>query len=201
MRIGIFGGTFDPPHIGHLILAAEAYAQFDLETVLWVITPDPPHKQNQIITPLKHRLDMVNAAIAMDPNFNLSRIEIDRPGPHYVVDTMQLLRERYPKKELFYLMGRDSMRDLPNWYRPRQFVAYCNAIGVMEREGANLDMDSIEKSIPGIHEKIQFIHVPQMEISSREIRERVASRRPYRYFLPNPVVQIIQERRLYRSQE
>jgi nicotinate-nucleotide adenylyltransferase len=198
MKFGIFGGTFDPPHIGHLILAAEACAQLELENVLWVITPVPPHKLKQPITLLKHRLDMVNAAIARDPKFSLSHIEIDRPGPHYVADTMRLLRQRYPQAELTYLMGGDSLRDLPTWNRPRQFVVVCDFIGVMVRPEAAFDMEALEKVIPEIKEKVRFIRAPQMEIASREIRERIAQQRPYRYFLPEAVFQIIQERRLYR---
>src|SRR5512147_2567788 len=95
-RIGLFGGTFDPPHLGHLILAAEARDQLALTRLLWVLTPTPPHKLHQEITPLEHRLEMIRLAIAGSPEFELSRIEIDRPGPHYTLDTLGLIRAANP---------------------------------------------------------------------------------------------------------
>ena len=133
MRVGIFGGTFDPPHVGHLILAAEARDQLGLDRVLWVVTPDPPHKAGRTITPLLTRLDLVEAAICQDSQFEISRAEIDRPGPHYSVDTVEILARTYPQAELFYLMGGDSLHDLPTWKRPRQFIAALDGIGVMRR--------------------------------------------------------------------
>jgi nicotinate-nucleotide adenylyltransferase len=198
MRLGIFGGTFDPPHVAHLILAQEAAYNLTLDQVLWVITSDPPHKRGQPITELRHRLDMVNAALAAEPMFSLSRIEIDRPGPQYVVDTMRLLRERYPNAELFYLMGGDSLHDLPAWNRPREFVAFCDGLGIMRRPNDEIDLDDLESLYPGILKKIHFIDAPYMEVSSQDIRSRVSERKPFRYFLPAAVYQIIQERGLYR---
>ncbi len=122
MRIGIFGGTFDPVHVGHLILATESASQLDLDKVLWMVTADPPHK-GELVTPVEHRLAMVAAAIDADPLFEISRIEVDRPGPHLAVDTMRLLHELYPSDTLVYLMGGDSLEDLPTWYKPADFLA------------------------------------------------------------------------------
>ena len=118
MRIGIFGGTFDPPHLGHLILADEAHAQLELDRLLWVLTPDPPHKLHQSITPLVDRLDMLRATIAGNNAFELSMVDIERAGPHYAVDTLLILGRSYPGDALIYVMGGDSLRDLPTWYRP-----------------------------------------------------------------------------------
>ncbi len=198
MRLGVFGGTFDPPHVGHLILAAEADHTLALDQVLWVITPDPPHKKGQKITPLQHRLEMLESAIAADPHFSLSRIEMERPGPHYVVDTMRLLRERYPTAELIYLMGGDSLFDLPTWNRPRLFLSLCNALGVMRRPDDALDLPALEKILPGVSAKVRFIEAPLLQIASHEIRQRVQERRAFRYYLPDAVYQIVQERQLYR---
>ncbi len=198
MRLGVFGGTFDPPHTAHLILAQEAAYDLALDQVLWVITPDPPHKRGQPITDLRHRLDMVNAALAAEPMFSLSRIEIDRPGPQYVVDTMRLLRERYPATELFYLMGGDSLHDIPTWHRPREFLANCDGLGIMRRPDDEIDLDNLEITFPGLRNKIHFIHTPYLEISSQDIRVRIQARKPFRYYLPAAVYQIIQERGLYR---
>lgn len=198
MRIGIFGGTFDPPHLGHLILAAEALDQLRLSRLLWVLTPDPPHKQGNVITPLEYRLEMVEAAIRHDPAFELSSVEIDRPGPHYALDTVNLLAEKYPRSELVYLIGGDSLHDLPAWHRPQDFVRACHALGVMRRPGDVIDLASIEALLPGISAKVEFIEAPLLEISSSQIRQRVADGRPYRYYLQEPVFRIIQSRRLYR---
>jgi nicotinate-nucleotide adenylyltransferase len=198
MRLGIFGGTFDPPHIAHLILAQDSAYELDLDQVLWVITPDPPHKRDQKITLLNHRLDMVNAALVAEAMFSLSHIEIDRPGPQYVVDTMRMLRERYPNNELYYLMGGDSLHDLPTWSRPREFLSYCDGLGIMRRPDDEIDLDALEVTFPHIRQKTHFIHTPYMEVSSEDIRQRVHAHRPFRYFVPAPVYQIIQERGLYR---
>src|SRR5574340_405932 len=125
-RIGIFGGTFDPPHVGHLILASEACAQLKLTRLLWMLTPDPPHKQDQEITPLEQRKAMVEYSILGDRSFELSLLEVERPGPHYTLDTVRILRERHPQAEIVLLIGGDSLHDLPTWYRPAELVRACD---------------------------------------------------------------------------
>lgn len=198
-RIGIFGGTFDPPHVGHLILASEAADQLQLERVLWVLTPDPPHKQGLPITPLPIRLAMVEAAIEDNPLFEISRVEIERPGPHYAVDTMRLLHQSYPDSALIYLIGGDSLRDLPTWHRPQDFLALCDGLGVMRRPGDQVDLSRLEAVLPGLRQKVLFVDAPLLEISSSQIRQRIAQGRAYRYYLPPRVYAIIEEYRLYRS--
>ena len=200
MRIGIFGGTFDPPHLGHLILAEEARYQLKLDKLLFVLTPIPPHKLNRTVTPLTDRLAMLEAAIAGNPAFEISRVEVDRPGPHYTLDTMRLLRKEYPKDTLIYLMGGDSLRDLPSiWHKPDEFVAACDFIGVMRRPQDEIDLIALEDSIPGISKKIEMMNAPLLEIASRQIRHRVAEGRPYSYYLPAAVCQIIREKKLYQA--
>lgn len=198
--IGIFGGTFDPPHLGHLILAAEAHAQLRLDRLLWVLTPLPPHKQNQALTPLGHRLAMVDLAIAGERAFEFSTIEVDRPGPHYALDTVKILADQNPGAELVYLIGGDSLRDLPTWHRPVEFVAACHSIGVMRRPGDSIDLPVLEKAIPGLTDKVRFVESPLLDIAAHEIRARVAEGRPFRYFLPEGVYRYIRKHRLYRNQ-
>ena len=118
MKIGIFGGTFDPPHLGHLILAADAKEQLGLDQVLWVLTPFPPHKKDIKISPLQDRMTMVLLAITGNTNFHLSRVDIDRLPPHYALDTVNILRHNSPKDTFFYLMGADSLNDLLAWHEP-----------------------------------------------------------------------------------
>jgi nicotinate-nucleotide adenylyltransferase len=201
VRVGIFGGTFDPPHVGHLILAAEACDQMGLDLVLWVVTPDPPHKAGRTITPLLTRLDLVKAAICQESQFEISRVEIDRAGPHYSADTVEILARTYPQAELFYLMGGDSLHDLPTWKRPRQFIAALDGIGVLRRPGYSVNLLRLEQVLPGITEKVHFFDTPLVEISSSSIRERAAAGKHFRYFLPELVFQLIQTVGLYHANE
>lgn len=199
MRIGIFGGTFDPPHLGHLILAAETQDQLGLDRLLWVLTPDPPHKQNHSISPASLRLELVQAATQDNPSFELSRVDIDRPGPQYAVDTVKLLACKYPGAEMFYLIGGDSLHDLPSWHLPQKLVQEVTAFGVMRRPGDNVDLAHLEQALPGISEKVRFVDAPLLEISASEIRRRIAEGRPYRYYLPETVYTLIQTRHLYQK--
>ena len=200
MRLGIFGGTFDPPHIGHQILAAEAYDQLNLDKVLWVLTPNPPHKNDQEITSLEARLKMVKASIAENERFELSRVEMDRHPPHYSVDTLSILAERYPSAELIYLVGSDSLIDLHTWHNPDEFVAACDGIGVMCRPGEELELRKLEEQTPGVSAKLLFIDAPLLEISSTEIRSRIVKGLTYRYYLPEVVYRFIEDDRLYRGE-
>jgi nicotinate-nucleotide adenylyltransferase len=196
-KLGIFGGTFDPPHVGHQILAAEAQYQLGLDRVLWVLTPDPPHKEGQPITPLNKRIEMVAAAIADTDCFEISRVDIDRPSPHYAVETIRLLQTQFPQSHLIYLMGGDSLRDLPTWFRPQQFVGACHKIGVMLRPGEKIELDDLETQIAGITSKVQWVDAPLLEIASSQIRNRIQLRQPFRFYLPHGVYQIIQKQGLY----
>jgi nicotinate-nucleotide adenylyltransferase len=199
MRLGIFGGTFDPPHIAHLVLAAEAQAQLSLNKVLWVLTLNPPHKESQSISELIHRQEMLQAAIDPDPNFKLSRVDIDRPAPHYAVDTMQILRSEHPSAELIYLMGADSLLNLNTWYKPNEFIMQCDGIGVMGRPGWNLNAVDYEQYESGLASKAIIIDTPLIEISATQIRQRIRQNRPYRYLVPREVYDIIWKRNLYRE--
>jgi nicotinate-nucleotide adenylyltransferase len=201
MRIGIFGGTFDPPHLGHLILAMEACGQLNLDRLLWVVTPDPPHKIGQSISPVNIRLRLIKAAIGDDPHFEVSRIELERPAPQYAVDTIRELRERYPEAELIYLMGGDSLHDFPDWHHPRLLVDTSDGLGVMRRPGDLIDLTELEKQLPGITAKLAFVDAPLLEISSRQIRERVSSGKPFRYYLPQAVYEQILAMNLYSERE
>lgn len=197
-RWGIFGGTFDPPHLGHLVLAALAQAQLNLDKVLFVLTADPPHKQDSPISPLDERMAMLEAALEEQTSYVISRVEIDRPGPHYALDTMQLLKEQHPDQELVYLIGSDSLGDLPTWHRPADFLAAIDALGVMRRPGTSLELDNLETELPGLKEKLKFIEAPLLEIASHEIRQRVQQESYYRYYLPDKVFQYIQTKAIYQ---
>jgi nicotinate-nucleotide adenylyltransferase len=198
MRVGVFGGTFDPPHLGHLILAAEALDQLHLDRLLWVLTPDPPHKQGQVIRPWTQRLEMVRLATAENPAFEISRVDIDRPSPHYAVDTMHLLAQQLPQVELYYLIGGDSLQDLPSWYRPREFLQACTGLGVMRRPSDSVELHTLEQLLPGISHRIIFFEAPLLDISSSDIRERISAGRPFRYYLSPSVYLYVKDFDLYR---
>ncbi len=198
-KIGFFGGTFDPPHIGHLILASEAAHQFGLTRLLWVLNPDPPHKQEQVITPLPHRLEMLQRTISDNSIFELSRLELDSPGPHYTINTIHLLKEQEPDAEIFLLIGGDSFRDLLTWRLPSELVAVVSKISVMRRPGDSFDMSALEAQIPGLTNKVTFIDALLLNLSSREIRRRVMDGDEFRYYVHPSVYEYIQSKNLYRG--
>ncbi|MBI3153673.1 MAG: nicotinate (nicotinamide) nucleotide adenylyltransferase [Chloroflexi bacterium] len=198
-KIGYFGGTFDPPHIGHLVLAAEAAYQFKLSRLHWVLTPEPPHKQEQAITPLNHRMAMLQSMVTNNPTFEISRLEIDRPGPHYAVDTARLLAQQEPSADIILLIGGDSLWDLPTWRFSSDLVAVVSKIGVMRRPGDFADLSPLEQKLPGVTEKIVFINALLQPVSSRELRRRIAAGEMYRYYVPPSVYDYIEENQLYRG--
>ena len=196
-RLGIFGGTFDPPHLGHLILASEALTKLKLTRLLWVLTSIPPHKIGQPISPISDRLAMLKLALKDEPEFEISTIDMDRPGPQYMLDTLNLLAVQYPKSELIPLIGGDSLRDLPAWYKPIDLVAACHQIGVMRRPGDLINLSQLELQIPGITDKVRFVDAPLLEIASHEIRQRVVEGLPFRYYLLPSVYEYIIAHKLY----
>ena len=197
MRIGIFGGTFDPPHVGHLILAEECRTQLSLDKLLWVVTDNPPHKHYTNVSPIEQRVDLVQKAIEGNPAFDLSRVDIDRPGPHFAIDTVRILKNEFPGSEMYYLMGGDSLHDLPTWNRPQDFIRICDGIGVMRRHADQVDLESLEKVLPGISQKVKIVDAPILEISSRQIRERVRDNQGYRYYLREIVYEAILDQGFY----
>lgn len=199
MRIGILGGTFDPIHIGHLILAEEARDLLHLDTVLLAPAADPPHKRQQGKSPASHRVRMVELAIADNPHLALSRIDIDRPGPHYTLDMLRLLREQYgPEAELYFLMGLDSLADLPTWHRPLELMQQCSLVA-LSRPGADFDWAALEMALPGVRSRVILLPMPLLEISGSDLRERARQGRPLRYQVPRQVEQYIAQHQLYRE--
>ena len=197
-NIGILGGTFDPPHIGHLILASEAMDQFNLEKVLWVLTPSPPHKVGKFISPLDQRKELLLNAIRGEKRFECSNVDIGRPEPHYAVDTVKILKERYKEYNMVYIMGGDSLRDLPAWYDPSGFVNACDKIAVMRRPDGEFDLNILEKEIPDIGEKVKIMDSPLLFISSSEIRSRIRTGRTFKWLVPESVYQTITKNNYYK---
>ena len=199
MRIGIFGGTFDPIHYGHLVAAEEARAILGLERVLIVPAGQPPHKTARPITPAEHRVAMVQLAIASNPHFVLSRVDLDRPGPHYSVDMVARLRRALGPGEVFFIVGMDSLMQLPTWHEPERLIGLCYIVGV-NRPGYTYDLAPLERAVPGIASHIRIVEAPQLEISSHELQERVRRGLPIKYQVPEPVEEYILQHKLYVDQ-
>jgi nicotinate-nucleotide adenylyltransferase len=196
--IGVFGGTFDPPHVGHLILAEQARAEFRLKKILWVVSGIPPHKPDRNISPLDQRLAMVELAIEGNPDFEICRADIDRDPPYYAHGTLAWLKKRNPDRKYAYLMGGDSLRDLPSWDQPESLIAQCERIIVMQRPNADFDIETVLEQFPALRQRLVLLDVPQIEISGQVIRQRARSGGAYRYFVPEPIYAYIEKHQLYR---
>jgi nicotinate-nucleotide adenylyltransferase len=196
-RIGLFGGTFDPLHVGHLMLASVAWDALELDRVWFVPVGDPPHKQRGSISPAAHRMTMLALSIAADERFEAMRIDIDRPGPHYSVDMITLAAAIEPAAAFHFLMGSDSLRDLPKWHAPERLITLCR-LGVLRRPDAPVDPAELGAVLPGLQGRIDWIDGPQIALSSSEIRARVRAGLSVRYMVPEPVLPYINAHDLYR---
>ena len=198
MNIGVLGGTFDPIHMGHLIIAEEVRARLDLVEVLFVPAGQPWLKKNNVISPAEHRVEMVRLAIADEPSFKLSTMEIERPGPSYTVDTMaELSRQIGAEDKLFFILGWDNLLQLPQWHEPSRLVRLCRLVPVRRVGYTTPDLDSLEAAIPGLSQSIIMLDTPQIEISASEIRARVARGLSIHQLVPEPVERYIKQHRLY----
>lgn len=197
MRLGVFGGTFDPIHLGHLILAEQCREACALERLWFVVAGAPPHKKGNR-TPVADRLEMVRIAIAGHPSFEVSEIEAKRPGPHYSVETLTEIRELRPDDDLFFLVGADSLVDLPTWRSPDE-IARLATIVVVNRPGIDVnpvDPGALPHFGPGTHPLIS-VTVPPIGIASTDLRTRLREGRSIRYQVPRGVQAYIEGQRLY----
>lgn len=199
MRLGIFGGTFDPPHLGHLILAQEALWQLQLERIFWLLTPVSPLKSPASISPLEQRMALLETALGDNPDFEISRLDIERPGPHYAFESMKQFKENFPQEQLVYLIGGDSLQDLPRWKNPLDLIKFSDQIGVMDRPGEAVVLEKLESQLPGLGAKLAWIESPLIEISGKIIRHRLKTGGPVKYFLPEPVYRMIKDKGLYKE--
>jgi nicotinate-nucleotide adenylyltransferase len=199
-RIGIFGGTFDPIHIGHLILAEEAWFQLKLDRVYLVPAGDPPHKRELRLAPVEHRIRMAQLATRDSDYIRVSRVDADRPGPHYTADMVRLVRQRVDAQvELYFLMGMDSLRDLPNWHEARWLVNNCHLVA-LSRHDVIIDWDYLNQALPGIQDRVIILDMPELEIASNTIRKRFRLGEPVRYQVPRLVEEYMREHNLYRTE-
>lgn len=196
MRLGILGGTFDPIHYAHLFVGEEVRVRFDLERVLFVPNRVPPHKCQPALTSEVHRFAMVELAVASNPCFTASRVELDRPGPSYTVDTLRILKQEYPEAQLFFISGLDAVAELATWKEPLEVAKLCVIVAVA-RPGYDAD-HALRKLPSSIRQSVEVAASPLMEISSTLLRERVQAGFPIRYLTPDAVVEYIERHGLYR---
>ncbi len=198
-RIGILGGTFDPIHIGHLILAEEAWFQLQLDRVYLAPAGDPPHKAGRQLAPVRDRLCMAELATADSDHVIISRVDADRPGPHYTSDMVRLVQaEAGPNTEIYFLMGMDSLRDLPTWHEAAWLVEHARLVA-LSRHDVELDWDALEAALPGVRGRVIILDMPELEIASHVIQQRVRNGQPIRHMVPRAVEAYIQKHNLYRA--
>lgn len=197
MQLGLFGGTFDPPHLGHLILAAEAQSQFKLDRVLWIVSGQSPLKLDRQLSPVETRVQMVSVAIKGNPHFALSRVDVDRPAPHYTVETLHCLRQEFPQDDFYFLMGEDSLRDLPKWRAPQEIIKETRLV-VLRRPQTQFDLTALEIQVPGVSACVRWLSAPQLEIASSDIQGRIKEGRSVQYMLSREVLEVIEGEGLYK---
>ena len=199
-RLGIYGGSFDPIHIGHLLLADTCREACSLDEVWFLPCANPPHKPEGTLTPGKLRAEMIELAIAGNPHFDLCRFELERSGSSFTVDTLRQLHETYPASELFFLMGADSLADLPQWREPRVILELAVIVAVNRGSRVPLDLDLLAHQLgPRVRDRVRLITMPAIDISATDLRERVRSERGTRYRVPRAVEAYIAQQGLYRD--
>jgi nicotinate-nucleotide adenylyltransferase len=201
MRIGIFGGTFDPVHYGHLLLAESCREQRSLDQVWFLPAAVSPHKQHCTPSHAQARIEMLELAVGGHESFSVSRYEIDRGGVNYTVETITHFREQHPGDELFFLLGADSLRDLPTWREPRRLAELCTIVAVC-RPGSELDFTTLESVIDPSRLQVMrqsVVDMPLIGLSASDIRRRVAGGLSIRYQTPRAVEKYVETAGLYRS--
>jgi len=196
VNIGVLGGTFDPIHIGHLVVAEEARIRLGFREVLFVPAGQPWRKIDRNVTLAVHRVEMVHRAIADNPYFKLCTLEVERPGPSYTVDTLTMLRKQLGNEaSLFFILGRDTLAELPLWKEPNKLVQLCRLV-VAPRLGSK-DLKHLETAIPGLLDQVIQLDMPVIGISSAKIRQRIAQGLTIRYWVAAEVEKYITEQKIY----
>jgi nicotinate-nucleotide adenylyltransferase len=198
MRIGLFGGTFDPIHIGHLIIAEEVRRRLEFDRIIFMPARHPWLKADREIADERHRLAMTKLATASNPYFEVSSAELDRPGITYTIDTVELIKSQNNlDDEIFFIAGSDALADFPRWKEPERVVKLCQIVGVGRPGSPEIDVEALESTIPEVSRCLRPIDVPQIDISSTAIRERIKEGQSIRYLVPAAVEAYIREHKLY----
>lgn len=201
MRVGVFGGTFDPVHLGHLILAEQCREQARLDQVLFVPAATPPHKRERALTSFAQRVEMLALAITGQPVFRIDELEKDRAGPSFTVDTLTQLHSARTGDEFFFILGSDSLRDLPLWYQPRRILELATLLVVERPDFPLIDLRAALQLFPEDPLRVLTVDAPLIAIASRELRQRIAEGRSVRYQIPRAVEAYIADKGLYEKSE
>jgi nicotinate-nucleotide adenylyltransferase len=199
-RIGVLGGTFDPVHYGHLHIARSLREALGLDRVIWVPAGRPPHKSGQIVSSDRDRLAMLHMALAGSSADEISTIDIDRTGPSYTADTLELLRAAVDPDQFVFLMGEDSLRDFPSWYAPERIVAAAE-LAVAARPGIEADVEAVTRAVPSAVGRVHLIPTEELAISSSDIRRRVRDGQSIQGLVPPAVANYIRDHHLYAAEE
>ena len=201
MRVGVFGGTFDPVHLGHLILAEQCREQAALDQVLFIPSARPPHKQNVPVTPFDRRVEMLALAISGQPAFRIDEMEKDRPGPSYTVDTLRILKVRLAAPELFLILGGDSLGDLPTWHDPCGILRLATVLIVARPGFEPPPLAEVSRALNCGDDpvRLEMVDCPLIDIASRDLRQRVAAGKSIRYLVPRAVEVYIHEKKLWSN--
>jgi nicotinate-nucleotide adenylyltransferase len=199
MKIGILGGTFDPVHNAHLIIAEEVKKRFALRTVIFVPAGQPWLKTDHPITPAEHRLAMLRLALAEKPGFTISEVELERAGPSYSVDTVaELMGALGEKTEFYFILGWDNLNQLPRWHEPARLITLCTLVAVHRPGVPRPDLTALDDKIPGASGRVIILDSPSEDISATDIRERVRKGEDIRHLVPAPVAEYIKKHNLYQ---
>jgi nicotinate-nucleotide adenylyltransferase len=199
VRVGILGGTFNPPHIGHLVCAQEAQRELELDQVLFVVANIPPHKRVEHEPGAHHRLELCRRAVGDDARFAVSEVELEREGPSYTVDTLQILSKQAPNTDLFLIVGGDIAAGLHGWREPERVLELATLAVAKRRGTARAKVNQALDSLRG-GERARFFAMPRIGVSSTMIRRRVRAGQPIRYLVPDPVAKYIEENHLYAKE-
>lgn len=202
MRLGLFGGTFDPPHLGHLILAEQCREQCALDEVWMLPSGQPPHKRSGEMTAGDRRAEMIELAVAGHPAFRVDRRELKRTGTTYTVDTLRQFHDEDPARELFFLIGADSLADLPGWRQPAQILQLATIVAVNRGDRPFPDTSALVDTVGSeLAARVVRVTIPGIDLSSTDLRRRVREGRSIRYFVPRAVEAYIREHQLFRGAE
>jgi nicotinate-nucleotide adenylyltransferase len=202
MRLGVFGGTFDPVHLGHLIVAEQCREQGRLERLLFVPAARPPHKRERELTRFEQRVEMLTLAISGHAVFQVDELERDRPGPSFTVQTLEELHIKHPGDELCLILGADSLNELHLWYEPRRILDLATLFVVPRPGWTAIDVATLRQNLElaaDVSIKLEMIRAPWIDIASRDVRQRLAEGRSVRYLVPRAVEAYIEDKDLYRS--
>ena len=201
-RVGVFGGTFDPVHLGHLVLAEQCREQARLDEVWFVPSARPPHKLDRPLTPFDRRAEMLALAVAGNPAFRVDQSEKDRPGPSFTADTLDDFRRRHPDCEFFLLIGSDTLKDLPSWRDPARVVEAATLLVVARPHSPVPPPEQVRAALGLAGQaplRLQVVQAPLIDIASRDLRDRAAHGRSLRYLVPRAVECYIEDKGLYRG--